>query len=157
MRWGGVKIQWVSFKGFRRGVKWRWESMKGQLGDVREHLAAFHSNGKAFKDYGKALKNILSSQKKLINLIATTMIFVFFVQNNIFRNLTLTLTFWPWRSPWIMNIIGDYHEMIYQSKSHENEVLHMLLALFGRKQSLDYLTLKLTFWHWRWPWIMKII
>ena len=39
----------------------------------------------------------------------------------------------------------QYHEMIYQSKSHENEVLHMFLALFGKNKIFDYLTLKLTF------------
>ena len=44
--------------------------------------------------------------------------------------------------------------MIYQSKSHANEVLHMFLALFEKKFFFDYLTLKLTFCDWRWPWIM---
>ena len=34
--------------------------------------------------------------------------------------------------------------MIYQSKSHENEVLHMFLALFGKNLIFDNLTSKLT-------------
>ena len=37
--------------------------------------------------------------------------------------------------------------MIYQPKSHENEVLHMFLALFDKNQILDYLTLQLAIWH----------
>ena len=43
--------------------KWRWESAERRFGDVREHLAAFHSDGKAFKDDGKALKNIYLVKK----------------------------------------------------------------------------------------------
>ena len=35
--------------------------------------------------------------------------------------------------------------LIYQSKSHENEVLHNFLALFGKNHIFDYLTFKLTF------------
>ena len=33
----------------------------------------------------------------------------------------------------------------------------MFLVLFGENIIFDYLTLKLTFWHWRWPQIMKVI
>ena len=50
----------VSVKGWRRGSKWRWESVQGWLGDLRENLGAFKSDGKALKDDGKALKELLS-------------------------------------------------------------------------------------------------
>ena len=33
----------------------------------------------------------------------------------------------------------------------------MFLALFVKKRIFAYLTLKLTFWPWRWPYIIKII
>ena len=36
-------------------------------------------------------------------------------------------------------------EMDYTVKSHENEVLHMFLALFDKNGIFAYLTLKLTF------------
>ena len=33
----------------------------------------------------------------------------------------------------------------------------MFLALFVKKGIFAYLTLKLTFWPWKWPWVIKII
>ena len=41
--------------------------MEGRLGDVREHLGAFHSDGKAFKDDGKEQKSVSSIQSKIAN------------------------------------------------------------------------------------------
>ena len=49
----------VSVKGWRRGAKWRWEGVEGRLGDARENLGAFKSDGKALKDDGKAFKKTL--------------------------------------------------------------------------------------------------
>ena len=46
---------------------------------------------------------------------------------------------------------------IFQTKSHEKEVLHMFLAWFVKNDKFAYLTLKLTFWPWKRPWVMKII
>ena len=50
-----------------------------------------------------------------------------------------------------------YHKWIFQTKSHEKEVLHMFLAWFVKNGNFAYLTLKLTFWPWKGPWVMKII
>ena len=47
--------------------------------------------------------------------------------------------------------------MHFQSKSHEKKVLHMFLALIVKNCIFAYLTLKLTFWPWRWLWIIKIM
>ena len=33
----------------------------------------------------------------------------------------------------------------------------MFLSLFGKNCIFAYLTLKLSFWPWRWPWVIKII
>ena len=45
--------------------------------------------------------------------------------------------------------------MHFQTKSHEKEVVHMFLALIVKNCIFAYLNLKLTFWPWRWPWIIK--
>ena len=50
MRRGGVKMQWVSVKGWPRDAEWRWESVEGWLGDLRENLRALKSDGKALKE-----------------------------------------------------------------------------------------------------------
>ena len=47
--------------------------------------------------------------------------------------------------------------MDFQTKSHAKDVLHMSLAVFVKNGIFAYLTLKLSFWPWRWPWIIKII
>ena len=36
--------------------------MEGRLRDVREHLGAFHSDGKAFKDDGKEQEHCIQSK-----------------------------------------------------------------------------------------------
>ena len=56
-----------------------------------------------------------------------------------------------------MTLDQQYHKWIFQTKSHEKEVLHMFLARFVNNGTFAYLTLKLTFWPWKLPWIMKII
>ena len=69
--------------------------------------------------------------------------------------------FLPWQCPFgLEDDLGSpkkYHKGIFQTKSNEKEVLHMFLALFVKKGIFAYLTLKLTFWPWRWPYIIKII
>ena len=42
-----------------------------------------------------------------------------FAKYDIFNNLTLKLTFWPWRWTWIIKIIPKLHEI---------EVLHLFVA-----------------------------
>ena len=37
------------------------------------------------------------------------------------------------------------------------EALHIILALFVENSIFAYLNLKLTFWPWRWPWVIYII
>ena len=44
----------------------------------------------------------------------------------------------------------------FRQNPTKKEVLHMFLALFVKKRIFAYLTLKLTFWPWRWPYIIKI-
>ena len=53
------------------------------------------------------------------------------------------------------NTIGAY--IHFQIKSHVKEVLHMFLSLFVENCIFASLTLKLSFWPWRWPWVIKII
>ena len=56
--------------------------------------------------------------------------------------------------------LNEQHNTIiwlFRWKSHEKEVLHTFLASFVKNDIFSYLTLKLTFWPWRSPWISKII
>ena len=78
---------------------------------------------------------------------------------------------WPWNigGHFVLNLVNDLSTsmmtldhrhnavMHFQTKSHEKEVLHMFQALIVKNGIFAYLTLKLTFWPWRWPWIIKIM
>ena len=66
---------------------------------------------------------------------------------------------WPWNWPSDLEVgvksQKNCQKWILQSKSRENEVLHLFLALFGENHIFAYLTLKLTFWPWNWPSVFK--
>ena len=47
--------------------------------------------------------------------------------------------------------------MHFQMKSIVKEVLHMFLSLSVKNGIFASLTLKLSFWPWRWPWVIKIM
>ena len=64
---------------------------------------------------------------------------------------------WSWNWPFDqIDLIDEdhlkspkcYQKTIFQSKSHEKEVLHLFLVSFVRNHIFDHLTLKLTQWHW---------
>ena len=104
---------------------------------------------------------------KMISKRRTTRLLLFvIVENHMFTFLTSELTFsWPWIEialaddldddlEWQKNTINGF----FHTKSHEKEVLHILTALLVQKWYIPtHLTLKLTFWPWRWPWIILLI
>ena len=53
---------------------------------------------------------------------------IFDLENHIFAYLTITFTFWPWGWPLIIKIVQL--NLIFQSKTHQKEVLHLLLFAF---------------------------
>ena len=68
-----------------------------------------------------------------------------FVKKYIFTFLTLEYTFW-W--PWIKYDLEDdlespkyNYKCFFHLKSHEKKVLHMILALFVKRDIFSYLTL----------------
>ena len=77
-------------------------------------------------------------------------------------NLTLKLTFWPWRWHGTMKIISAIDFLV--KSTWKKEVFHLSLGKLVRNIIFDlenhifaYLTLTFTFWPWGWPLIIKIV
>ena len=70
---------------------------------------------------------------------------------------------WPWNWPFDLEdnpkLSKYYQRRIFQSKSHRKGVLglHLFLPLLVRNHIFAYLTLKLTQWPWKLPFIIKIV
>ena len=81
---------------------------------------------------------------------------IFNLENYIFAYLTLTFTLWPWKWILIIKIVPQIDSSI-KNTPERGRLLHLLLFVFVKSHMFTVLTLELTFWLRRWPWISKIL